>query len=487
MLDQVCWRLGIPLAGTPRTACLQDQPWYADYRHMLTNGRPYVVIAPYGNCNPTQKNMAYGQISAAADAAHAIGCIPVLVSHSVVDTPPGTINLGGRTSIAELCAIVSGARIAVTTDTGILHLAGAFGTPIVGVFQPSEPRSVLMDYAPVLSVRGGKPGQVPPASIVAAIWRMDAALSYPWRVSVPARRTCGIASHGRRVAAAAGVPCVTLSLEDPEWVTVYEYYERPDALPRYLPERTVLSMHRQEAPLPPCAGAVAYSRYYYERHARSGRVWQTCLPTRNGGSARRLPERPTVICWHGIALGIKGVPLLAEAVRLLRERAVPHARLILLPSIPEDRPEYETMAYLRHLSDPWVDVDLRPYWTEDELVERMREADLFAYLDSIDGEQSGCSTDALGFGRPVVVSKSSKHDPVRSWCVTVDAFPPTVEAVAYHLWRVMTEHHLYVEAAKRAEMGAHCMDVGMVARLYRGAAVQAVLDGHLERQHAHKS
>jgi ADP-heptose:LPS heptosyltransferase len=47
--------------------------------------------------------------------------------------------LAGRTDLAELAALVAGAALVVSGDTGIAHLAAAFGTPSVTLFGPVDP------------------------------------------------------------------------------------------------------------------------------------------------------------------------------------------------------------------------------------------------------------------------------------------------------------------------------------------------------------
>jgi hypothetical protein len=52
--------------------------------------------------------------------------------------PPSSV-LAGRTSLRDLCALVAGAKLVVCADTGVAHLATAYGTPSVVIFGPSSP------------------------------------------------------------------------------------------------------------------------------------------------------------------------------------------------------------------------------------------------------------------------------------------------------------------------------------------------------------
>jgi hypothetical protein len=51
----------------------------------------------------------------------------------------GGLDLAGRTSIGELLALVAGARLVIAGDTGIAHVATAFGVPSVTLFGPVGP------------------------------------------------------------------------------------------------------------------------------------------------------------------------------------------------------------------------------------------------------------------------------------------------------------------------------------------------------------
>lgn len=51
----------------------------------------------------------------------------------------GATDLGGRTTLAELAAVLAGAAAVVVGNTGPAHLAAAVGTPVVSLFAPTVP------------------------------------------------------------------------------------------------------------------------------------------------------------------------------------------------------------------------------------------------------------------------------------------------------------------------------------------------------------
>lgn len=51
------------------------------------------------------------------------------------------IDLGGRTTLADLAVVLSGAAAVVTGNTGPAHLAAAVGTPVVSLYAPTVPAS----------------------------------------------------------------------------------------------------------------------------------------------------------------------------------------------------------------------------------------------------------------------------------------------------------------------------------------------------------
>ena len=49
------------------------------------------------------------------------------------------VDLGGRTTLAELADLLAGADVLVAGNTGPAHLAAAVGTPVVSLFAPTVP------------------------------------------------------------------------------------------------------------------------------------------------------------------------------------------------------------------------------------------------------------------------------------------------------------------------------------------------------------
>ena len=56
------------------------------------------------------------------------------------------VDLGGRTSLAELAAVLSSARAVVVGNTGPAHLAAAVGRPVVSLFAPTVPAARWAPY-----------------------------------------------------------------------------------------------------------------------------------------------------------------------------------------------------------------------------------------------------------------------------------------------------------------------------------------------------
>jgi ADP-heptose:LPS heptosyltransferase len=86
------------------------------------------------------------------------------VARGMLERP---LDLTGRTSLGAVAALVARARLLVSNDTGISHLAAAVGTPSVVVYTTSDPRR----WAPLdrrrHRVAGGPGTAATPGGVVA--------------------------------------------------------------------------------------------------------------------------------------------------------------------------------------------------------------------------------------------------------------------------------------------------------------------------------
>ena len=129
------FRLGLPLP--------------ADLSHLLSleRGQPLAVVHP-GARWPTKLWPAARWARLADWLARDKGFRVVITGSpgdremaeeivALAETRP--LDLAGRTSLAELGALLKKAEFAVTTDTGPMHLAAALGTPVAALFGPTAP------------------------------------------------------------------------------------------------------------------------------------------------------------------------------------------------------------------------------------------------------------------------------------------------------------------------------------------------------------
>ncbi len=144
----------------------------------LTGSGPYVVLHP-GASVPARAWSPH-RCAAAVEALAAAGRRVVVTGGpgeaaltAAVGRDAGT-DLGGRTSFAELAAVLAGADAVVVGNTGPAHLAAAVGTPVVSLFAPVVPAARWAPYGvptraarrPARAVPGqsghGLPGARPP-------------------------------------------------------------------------------------------------------------------------------------------------------------------------------------------------------------------------------------------------------------------------------------------------------------------------------------
>lgn len=107
-------------------------------------GKPYVILAP-GTVWETKRWRAEGFAEVAREFLNR-GWGALLVGspdesarcRQVAELCPGVCDVSGRTSISVLAALVAGARMSFTNDSGPMHLAVALDRPVVSVFGPTD-------------------------------------------------------------------------------------------------------------------------------------------------------------------------------------------------------------------------------------------------------------------------------------------------------------------------------------------------------------
>jgi ADP-heptose:LPS heptosyltransferase len=116
----------------------------------LVGPGPYVVVHP--GASVPARAWSPDRCAEAVEALVASGH-RVVVTGGPAEVPLtatvagcGSVDLGGRTSLAELAGVLAGADAVVVGNTGPAHLAAAVGTPVVSLFAPVVPAARWAPY-----------------------------------------------------------------------------------------------------------------------------------------------------------------------------------------------------------------------------------------------------------------------------------------------------------------------------------------------------
>ena len=119
------------------------------YARLGSRNNPFVLLNPnaawVNKCWPAE---SFGAVAAYIRDRHGLRTVVVWNSssqedearmHLVVASSDGAAVSAPPTTLVELASVIKAGVLFISGDTGPLHIAGALGTPVVGIYGPSNP------------------------------------------------------------------------------------------------------------------------------------------------------------------------------------------------------------------------------------------------------------------------------------------------------------------------------------------------------------
>jgi heptosyltransferase-1 len=112
----------------------------------IGEGQPFAILNP-GAAWPNKRwpPVYFGELAIAIEQRHGLRSVVLWgpgeeqLAEDVVAASNGMAAASPPTSLAELVSLTKAARVMISGDTGPIHIAGAVGTPLVGVYGPTDP------------------------------------------------------------------------------------------------------------------------------------------------------------------------------------------------------------------------------------------------------------------------------------------------------------------------------------------------------------
>ena len=150
---------GWPLpAGDDGRLRVKEPPTLGDALRAALGGSGYLAFHPGAAVPARQPSPCRSAAIARALAAagHRVVVTGTVAERELTARVAGevAVDLGGRTTLAELSSVFAGARVVVAPNTGPAHLAAAVGAPIVSLFAPVVPAGRWRPYGADVVVLG---------------------------------------------------------------------------------------------------------------------------------------------------------------------------------------------------------------------------------------------------------------------------------------------------------------------------------------------
>jgi heptosyltransferase-2 len=143
----------------------------ADLTPFGLSPQSYVVMAPGAEFGPAKRwpTAHFGEVARRLLAERGLRSVllgsakEALLCDEIQAISPDALNLAGKTSLPQALSIIAASKNVVSNDSGLMHVAAAFGVPQVAVFGSSSPLHTppLSDRAQVLWLKNDAQYQPP--------------------------------------------------------------------------------------------------------------------------------------------------------------------------------------------------------------------------------------------------------------------------------------------------------------------------------------
>lgn len=193
-------KLGIPVTDmrlrihpTPDEEAKADE-WLS--KHGIAQGEPVIGLHPGGEGLWGRKRWSIANFAQVADGlVEQVGArIMVmggkdeerLANELVARTRHNVVNAVGQTTLGETAALAARCALFIGNDSSPLHIAAASGTPVVGIYGPTDPRS----YHPWVSPKEGETGRCAQYAVVRSNLKCACRFSLVGGITVVTWATC---------------------------------------------------------------------------------------------------------------------------------------------------------------------------------------------------------------------------------------------------------------------------------------------------------